>query len=100
MVDRVYKASVPALKDALENLRREFSKIDPSTDWIKLRVQPLLLHAKQLELVLKSQGSSRLKRGVPMFHSDLVYLRKNVEGLKAVLRSETELFRRRTKGRD
>ncbi len=97
MVDRAYMANVPALRKALEKLKREFSKIEPTTDWVKLRVEPLLLHAKQLEQVLKSQGSSRLKRGVTMFHSDLVYLQKNVEGLKAALQSEKNMFHRRTK---
>ncbi|MGC2288759.1 MAG: hypothetical protein WA688_02740 [Thermoplasmata archaeon] len=95
MVDRVYKANVPALRKALEKLKREFSKIEPSTDWVKLRVEPLLLHARQLEHVLKSQRSSRLKRGVTMFHSDLVYLKMNVEGLKSVLQSEKNVFKRR-----
>jgi hypothetical protein len=95
MVDRVYKANIPALRKALEKLKTEFSKIEPSTDWVKLRVEPLLLHAEQLEQALKSQGSSRLKRGVTMFHSDLVYLQKNVEGLKAVLQSEKIMFGRR-----
>ncbi len=96
MVDRVYKANVPALRQALERLKREFSKIEPTMDWVKIRVEPLLLHAKQLESLLKSQGNSRLKGGVTMFHSDLVYLQKNVEGLKTVLQSEEKMFHRRT----
>lgn len=95
MVDRVYKASVPQLRRALEKLKGEFSKIESSTNWIKLRVEPLLQHSKRLEHVLKSQGNSRLKKGVTMFHSDLVYLRRNVDGLKAILQSEKRRFQRR-----
>lgn len=95
MVDRVYMAGIPALRKDLEKLKTEFSAIKSKTDWTEVRVEPLLRHAMQLEHQLKSQGSSRLPRGVGMFHSDLVYLRANVNGLKEILRSEEKSLRRR-----
>lgn len=97
MVDRVYKAGIPALRKALESLKAEFSGLNSKTDWMKVRVEPLLRHVNQLEQQLRSQSSSRLTKGVRMFHSDLVYLRENVEGLKQVLRSEQKSSQRRIK---
>ena len=97
MVDRVYKTNIPALRKTLERLKTEFSKLNSKTNWTKLRVEPLLRHAKELEQQLKSQGSSRLTRGVRMFHSDLVYLGGNVKGLKKVLESEKNSLQRKIK---
>lgn len=93
MVDRVYKADLPRLRKALEGLKVEFSSLGPSkTDWVKLRIDPLLKHVDSLERLLRSEEfsreSSRLRKGVAMFHSDLVYLRENVKALEKVLRSE------------
>ena len=97
MVDRVYKTSIPAQRKALERLKAEFSGLNWKTDWTKLRIEPLLQHAKQLEQLLRPQGSTRLTKGVGMFHSDLVYLRDNIRGLEQILRSERESLRRRVK---
>jgi hypothetical protein len=88
VVDRVYKSDIPEKRRALEKLRAEFSKLHSKTDWNRLRVEPLLQHVKQLERRLKSQGTERLQKGVKLFHSDLVYLRENVNGLKQILESE------------
>jgi predicted nucleic acid-binding Zn-ribbon protein len=93
MVDRVYKADLPRLRKALEELRENFSDLDSSkTDWAKLRIDPLLKHLDSLEQLLHSgefsQESSHLRKGVQLFHSDLVYLRENVKGLKKLLQSE------------
>jgi hypothetical protein len=99
MVDRVYKADIPAIRKTLEKLRAEFSKLDSKTDWTKQRVDPLLRHVKQLEHQLKAQGSSRLKQGVSMFHSDLVYFRENLKGLNKVLQSERKALQRRVRPR-
>ncbi len=97
VVDRVYKADIPALRKALEKLKTEFSELNSRTDWTKLRVEPLLRHVKDLEQQLRFQGSSRLTKGVRLFHSDLVYLRENVKGLKEVLQSERRSVKRRIK---
>ena len=93
MVDRVYKADLPRLRKALEKLREDFSNFDSGkTDWTKLRIDPLLKHLDSLEQLLHSEEfseeSSRLRKGVSLFHSDLVYLRENVKGLEELLRSE------------
>lgn len=93
MVDRAYKEDLPRLRKALEELRENFSSLDSSkTDWAKLRIDPLLKHLDSLEQLLHSGEFSRefshLRKGVLLFHSDLVYLRENVKGLKKLLQSE------------
>lgn len=101
MVDRVYKASLPRLRADLERLKEEFSSLGPAeTNWIELRIEPLLRHLDSLERLLHSkehsQEFSRLTRGVRLFHSDLVYLRENVKELERVLRSEKRSSKRRS----
>jgi len=92
LVDRVYKAGIPKLRNELARLKEEFSTLESGTDWTKLRVEPLLRHAEALEGLLSqpdfAREYSRLRRGVVMFHSDLVYLRDNVKALKSTLESE------------
>ena len=92
LVDRVYKAGIPQLRERLAKLKEEFSGLDSGTDWTKLRVEPLLKHAEELERLLNrpdfAKEYARLRRGVVMFHSDLVYLRDNVRGLEETLESE------------
>lgn len=101
MVDRVYKASVPEMRKVLARLRERFSTLDSKIDWTRVRVEPVLKHAEELEKLLKSPKFSlefsRLTKGVSLFHSDLVYLRANVKGLEKILQSETES--RTTKGK-
>lgn len=101
MVDRVYKSDLPAKRRALEKLRKDFSNLDSKTNWTTLRIDPLLKHLDSLERLLKSREfsgeSSRLRRGVPMFHSDLVYLRLNVLELEKLLRIEKRASQRRAK---
>lgn len=99
MVDRVYKAELPRLRDALEKLRENFSNLGSSkTDWTKLRIEPLLKHLDSLEQLLHSEEFSgefsRLRKGVGLFHSDLVYLRENVKGLEKVLQSEKKSLKK------
>ena len=93
MVDKVYKKDLPRLRSDLEKLRDGFSSLGSSrTDWTKLRIEPLMKHLDSLEQLLNSEEfsreSSRLTKGVRMFHSDLVYLRENIKGLEKVLLSE------------
>ena len=101
MVDRVYKQSLPVLRKSFEQLKEDFSKLDSKTDWSRLRVEPLLNHVRRLEQLLGSgefsRESSRLRKGVRLFHSDLVYLRDNAQGLKEVLEAEKGASRRRNK---
>ncbi len=101
MVDRVYKAELPRLRIILEKLGEEFSGLDTKTDWTKLRVEPLLKHLESLEGSLRSEQfsheSSRLTIGVSLFHSDLVYFRTNVAGLKKILQSEKPRMHKRSR---
>jgi hypothetical protein len=102
MVDRVYKADLPTVRQALEKLRDNFSKVESKTDWTKLRIEPLLRHVEALERLSRSaefsKEFSRLRKGVEVFHADLVYFRTNVKGLEKLLQSE--LKRQRGKGRN
>lgn len=101
MVDRVYKGDLPKLRSTLEVLKQEFSNLSLKTNWTALRIEPLLKHVVSLEKLLESekhsQEFSRLTRGVEMFHSDLVYFRTNIKGLKRILLSERKSQRRRIK---
>ena len=96
MVDRVYKTDLPRLKNALVEMRGKFSNLDIKTDWTNLRIEPLLKHIESLEHVMNSPEFSqellRLRIGVGMFHSDLVYLRENVRGLERVLQFEKNRY--------
>ena len=99
MVDRVYKAGLPQLRRSLEEMREEFSKLHSRTNWSQLRIDPLLEHVRTLEGLLGSKKFagefSRLRKGVVLFHSDLVYLRTNVIALEKILRSEKDRQSRR-----
>ncbi len=98
-MDRSYKEDIPKAKRALEELKEAFSGVASTTNWTKLRIEPLLDHVKYLERLLRSpkfaRETARLRRGVVMFHSDLVYLRENVKALKEILEVERGSHRRR-----
>ena len=93
-MDRSYKEEIPRTRRTLEELKKKFSGVASSTDWAKLRIEPLLDHVKALERLLRSpkfaRETARLRRGVAMFHSDLVYFRENVRALKAILESRSQ----------
>src|SRR5215470_15408528 len=98
-MDRSYKEDIPKTRRALEELTKEFSGVASTTNWTKLRIEPLLDHVKSLERLLRSpkfaRETARLRRGVVMFHSDLVYLRQNVKALKEILEAERKSYGRR-----
>lgn len=94
MVDRVYRSDLARLRKVLLNMRRELSQLDPSTDWGRLRIDPLLSHLEQLRILVRIWSSSRQRGGVPMLHSDLVYFRQNAKGLEKVLASERRRSRK------
>lgn len=100
-MDRVYKAGIPQLREKLAGLKQEYSSLDSGTDWTKLRIEPLLKHAEGLEHILNqpdfAKEYSRLRRGVVMFHSDLVYLRDNVKALEKTLEAEKKRKKQGTK---
>jgi hypothetical protein len=92
-MDKVYKEDIPRHKKALSELKREFSRIQTHTAWIPLRIDPLLRHVKSLERLFQSPKftaeRTRLRNGVSLFRSDLVYLRENIKSLKVILAKET-----------
>ena len=101
-MDRAYKADIPKYRKTLEELRKGFSGIVTKTDWVALRIDPLLDHVRTLERLLKSpkfeRETARLRRGVVMFHADLVHLRTNIAALKKILADETRRFARAKRG--
>ena len=88
-MDRSYKEDIPKAIKALEGLLEDFSGAGAATDWAELRIKPLLAHARSLDRLLRSpkfaKETARLRRGVAMFHADLVYLRANIKALKEIL---------------
>ena len=104
MVDRVYIANLPRIRKALERLREDYSTLNPQgTNWVKLRIEPLLKHVVTLEQFLNSQEFSRefahLRKGVVFFHSDLVYFRTNVKELEKMLETEKRSSKRKKNSR-
>src|SRR5215468_10449219 len=99
-MDRTYKEDIPSKRRALEELKKEFSGLASTTDWTHLRIEPLLVHVKSLERLLRSPKfageTARLRTGVVMFHSDLIYLRENVKALKRILEVERRSHRDRS----
>lgn len=91
MVDRVYKGAFRTFRAQLRDLKHGFASAGSKTDWTLLRIEPLLKHVDALEAILKSKRFawevSRLRRGVSMFHSDLVYLRHNIRELEKTLKA-------------
>src|SRR3954470_5423636 len=67
-MDRVYLANIPKYKTMLAKLKSEFSALTTTTDWVKLRVEPLLAHVESLDQLLRS----------PRFSSEIARLRKGV----------------------
>ncbi len=59
MVDRVYKGGISQLRKDLEELRTEFSKLESTTNWVALRVEPVLQHAIALERLSTSRRFAR-----------------------------------------
>ncbi len=100
-MDRVYKSNIPAQVKELAKLRTDFAALDSKSRWIRLRIDPLLAHAQSLESLLRaaefSREVSRLRRGVEMFHADLVYFRDNIRGLKKALETESKTLARSRK---
>ena len=94
MVDRVYRSDLPALRKAFSELRSEFSRLEGRSDWVRLRIDPLLRHVERLERLVPLLDSSPLRGGVSMLHSDLVYLRENLRGLQARLAAAQQRRRR------
>src|SRR5439155_3873597 len=58
-MDRSYKEDIPSTRRALEELKKEFSSVASTTDWTKLRIEPLLDHVKSLERLLRSPKFAR-----------------------------------------
>lgn len=52
-MDRTYKEDIPSTRRALEKLKKEFSGVASTTDWTKLRIEPLLAHVNFLGRLLR-----------------------------------------------
>jgi len=98
-LDRSYKEDIPLVIERLERLKQEFASHASGTDWTRLRIDPLLAHAKSLDRVMHAKRfareTARLRGGVAMFHADLVYFRENIRALKKLLLSRRKAAPRR-----
>lgn len=93
-MDKVYKGDIPRHRQTLLDLKREFARLRSATDWTALRIDPLLEYVTSLERLLRSakfsREGARLRKGVGLFHSDLIYLRTNIKVLKDILAGEKQ----------
>ena len=74
------------LKKNLKEIKVEFSKFKPQTDWNKYRVKRLI---ENIELTEKVVGNELLGQFINL---DLDYFKKNIKGLRTVLQSERKFF--------
>lgn len=86
-----YVTKLEKRKNELEELKRNFCMIEPSTDWNQIRIEPLLDYIDKLIRSIQSLPSSI---GNNMIEKDLNYFDDNIEGLGEVLNSETEKKKR------
>ena len=86
-----YVTKLEKRKNELEELKRNFCMIEPSTDWNQIRIEPLLDYIDKLIRSIQSLPSSI---GNNMIEKDLNYFDDNIEGLGEVLNSETEKEKR------
>jgi hypothetical protein len=86
-----YVTKLEKRKNELEELKRKFCMIEPSTDWNQIRIEPLLDYIDKLIRSIQSLPSSI---GNNMIEKDLNYFDDNIEGLGEVLNSETEKKKR------
>lgn len=86
-----YVTKLEKRKNELEELKRKFCMIEPSTDWNQIRIEPLLDYIDKLIRSIQSLPSSI---GNNMIEKDLNYFDDNMEGLGEVLNSETEKKKR------
>lgn len=73
------------LEHELLRIRDEFSEFKPSTDWNRMRVEPLIAHLKLLKGILPDSPTQSIKS---YYNLDIEYFKENIEGLKMVLKSE------------
>ena len=85
-----YLFNLTRLKKELEEIRDDFSKFAPLTDWNKIRVNPLLDHLGNLMESLKWFPRSI---GEKLLEEDTKYFEKNIKGLRTVLKSEQDFSR-------
>lgn len=86
-----YVTKLEKRKNELEELKRNFCMIEPSTDWNQIRIEPLLDYIDKLIRSIQSLPSSINNN---MIEKDLNYFDDNIEGLGEVLNSETEKKKR------
>jgi hypothetical protein len=99
-MDKVYLSDIPRFEAALKALKREFSEVSTSSNWPALRIDPLIQHVQRLGALVSSPEFApevaRLRKGVAMFRSDLVYLRTNIQVLRDILAAAKKRQTRKT----
>ena len=74
------------LKKELKEIKGEFSKFKPITDWNKHIIERLMENIELTEILVKNE---LFRQFITL---DIDYFKKNIEGLKKVLKSEREFF--------
>ncbi len=84
------------LRKELDNLKAEFGKIKPHTDWVKIQIEPLLTEGVEPLLKLLDREVHIKEELVDSF---IEYVRKHIDGLKLVFEAEKKsYFDRKTTG--
>jgi hypothetical protein len=85
-MDRSYKEDIPKAKKELEALKKQFQGVASTTDWTKLRIDPLLEHVNSLERLLRSPSfareTARLRRAVALTRSQITNPRRLTSRLR------------------
>jgi hypothetical protein len=85
-----YLFNLKRLKKELEEIKDDFSKFDPLTDWTRAKVNPLLNHVGNLMESLKWFPRSLDEK---LLEDDVKYFEENIKGLRIVLKSEQDFSR-------
>ncbi len=84
-LNKIHIEKLMEYKKELQNLKNKFSKFKPTTDWNKIRIEPLLEYIGLLEKIARENLDILPEE---QFKEDIVYFKKNIDGLNKVLNSE------------
>ena len=86
------KNIIEDLRRELDNLKEEFGKIEPLTDWVKIQIEPLVSRVVE-PMILLMDREVHIKE--ELIDSYIKYVKNHIDGLKLVLRAEQDSFHAR-----